>query len=350
MDKDYYKILGVDKQASKEDVKKAFHKLAHKYHPDKHGGDAAKFKEISEAYSVLGDDKKRGEYDSYGRVFSGGDGGGFDFSSFAGDFGDFGVDLGDIFGNVFGGGFGGSRTPRGRDISIDIQISFREAVFGVRRNVVLAKQAVCDTCGGSGARPGTPLKTCPRCGGSGKVRDTKTSLLGTFTMMSPCSVCRAVGKVPQEKCPTCRGDGIFRRQESIDIVIPPGIENGEMIRLSGGGEAVKGGVAGDLYIKVHVAQDPLFKKEGANLMRDLSIKLSDALLGTEYKVKTLEGDISVTIPTGVSHGEVIRLKGKGVPVARGKRGDLLIRIIISLPQKLSKNAKGLIEKLKEEGI
>ncbi len=354
MDKDYYRILGVDKKASKDDVKKAFHKLAHKYHPDKQGGDAAKFKEISEAYSVLGDEKKRAEYDSYGRVFSGGggdSGAGFDFSGFSGNFADFGVDLGDIFGNVFtGGGFGGTRTPRGRDISVDIEVSFREAIFGARRNLMLAKQAVCDTCTGSGAKPGTSMETCSRCNGSGKVRDSKSSILGTFTMVQTCSACHGNGKIPKEKCSTCRGEGVLRRQESVDIMIPPGIENGEMIRLSGGGEAVKGGVSGDLYIKVHVATDPLFRKEGQNLLRDLQIKLSDALLGTTYKVKTLDGDVDVSIPPGASHGEIIRLKGKGVPSGKSKRGDLLLRIVISLPSKLSKSAKGLIEKLREEGI
>lgn len=350
MDKDYYKILGVDRKASKDDVKRAFHKLAHRYHPDKSGGDAVKFKEISEAYSVLGNEQKRAEYDSYGRVFTGGDGPGFDFSSFSGDFADFGMDLGDIFGSMFGGGFGGTRAARGRDISIDIEISFRESVFGVRRNIVLAKQALCDTCGGTGAKPGAGMVHCARCGGSGKIRDTKSSILGTFTMMSPCSICHGTGKIPKEKCATCRGDGILRRQESIDIVVPPGIENGEMIRLGGGGEAIKGGVPGDLYVKVHVARDPLFRKEGMNLMRDLEIKLSDALLGAEYKVKTLDGDAAVSIPQGVSHGEVVKLRGKGVPTGRGKRGDLLIRILISLPQKLSKNAKDLVEKLREEGV
>ena len=353
--KDYYEILGIEKKASKEEIKKAFHKLAHKYHPDKNSGDADKFKELSEAYSTLSDDKKRAEYDSYGRTFGSGgqggfQGGGFDFSQFQdafsqGGFGEF--DFSDAFGDFFSGG---GRTARGRDISIDLEISFKESVFGTKRSVLLAKTAECETCSGSGAEPGTSLETCAKCNGSGKIHETTNSFFGSISMTRVCNTCRGNGKVPKEKCHTCRGEGVYKKQEEIEIVVPPGISGGEMIRLTGAGEAVAGGASGDLYVKIHVTSDPRFKKEGINLITDLSVKLSDALLGAEYKITTLDGEETITIPQGVSHGETIAIKGHGVSTGRGKRGDLIVRIKINLPQKLSRSAKALVEKLKEEGI
>jgi molecular chaperone DnaJ len=362
MNKNYYDVLGIPKSASKDDIKKAFHKLAHKYHPDKSSGDADKFKEVSEAYSVLSDDKKRAEYDSYGQTFSGGGfgqqgapGAGFDFSQFQDAFqqGFGGFDMGDIFGDIFGGG--GSRARRGRDISIDIEISFKDSVFGVHRRVLLAKVAQCDTCAGSGAEPGTELMTCKHCNGTGKIHETNNSIFGNLTVQTACRFCHATGKVPKEKCHTCRGEGVYRKQEEIEIAVPAGIDGGEMIRLTGAGEAVPGGAgvtvqSGDLYVKIHVQPDARFKKEGVNLITDLSVKLSDALLGAEYKVITLEGDEVLEVPQGVSHGELLRIKGKGVPSGRNRRGDLLVRVQIQLPQKLSRNARSLIEKLKEEGV
>ena len=358
MAKDYYQALGVAHTASGEDIKKAFRKLAHKYHPDKKGGDEAKFKEISEAYSILSDEKKKAEYDAYGRVFSeSGGGSGFGggaqwnasgFNNF--DFQDMGFDLGDIFGDVFGGGRG-SRTPRGRDISIDLQIPFREAIFGTRRRVLLTKTSACQTCNGTGGKPGTESLTCGVCNGSGKIHETKRSLFGSFSSVQPCGTCRGTGKVPKEYCQTCRGHGIHRKQEEVEIIIPAGIENGEMIRLSGGGEAVAGGVAGDLYIKMHVKPDTQFHKDGPNLLMNLPIKLSDAILGKRHSISTLDGDIIVTVPAGVMHGELLRVKGKGVPVSSsGKRGDLLIKIAVTLPTKLSKEARQLVEELRKEGL
>jgi len=355
--KNYYDILGIQKSATKDEIKKAFHKLAHKLHPDKASGDADKFKEVSEAYSVLSDEKKRAEYDSYGRVFGGGGGpgaggfnaGGFDFSQFQDAFqgGFAGFDFGDIFGDAFGGG---GRQRRGRDISIDLELSFKESVFGTKRTVLLAKTAQCDTCKGSGAEPGAKMETCKYCNGSGKLHETTNSFFGQITMQSPCRHCHATGKIPDQKCHTCRGEGVYKKQEEVDIVVPPGIEGGEMIRLTGAGEAVQGGSSGDLYIKVHVQNDPRFKKDGQNLVTELSIKLSDALLGSEYKIQSLDGEESLSIPPGVNHGELLKIKGKGVASNQGRRGDLVVRIKINLPQKLSRTAKGLIEKLKEEGI
>lgn len=355
--RDYYEILGVDKKASKEEIKKAFHKLAHKYHPDKGTGDSDKFKEVSEAYSILSDEKKRAEYDSYGRTFGGGgagqggfNGSGFDFSQFQDAFqgGMGGFDFSEVFSDLFTGG--SPRPRRGRDISIDLEISFKESVFGVSRRVLLAKTGVCETCGGSGGEPGTKLETCSKCNGAGKIHETNNSFFGSISMTRVCSQCHGTGKVPKEKCHTCRGEGVYKKQEEMEITVPAGIEGGEMIRLSGGGEAVAGGASGDLYVKIHVTPDPRFRKEGINIMTDLSVKLSDALLGAEYKVATLDGEEALNIPGGVSHGEMIAIKGRGVPTGRGRRGDLLVRVKINLPQKLSKSAKNLIEKLKEEGI
>ncbi len=359
---DYYETLGVTKTASKEDIKKAFHKLAHKYHPDKKEGNAEKFKQLSEAYSILSDDKKRAEYDSYGRVFEGGagpqgggfggfGGAGFDFSQFQEAFnqGGAGFDMGDIFSDFFAGQASTTRQKRGRDISIDLEISFKESVFGTKRTVLLAKTAVCDSCQGSGAVMGTEMLTCTHCAGQGKVHETSQSFFGTVTMVQPCRHCKGSGKIPKEKCPTCRGEGVYKKQEEIEIVVPAGIEAGEMIRLTSMGEAVSAGTSGDLYVKVHVTPDARFKKEGPNLLTELSVKLTDALLGTTYTLQTLEGEEVIDIPAGLTHGELIKVKGKGVP-SRGKRGDLLVRVKIQLPSKLSRTAKGFIEKLREEGI
>lgn len=361
MAKDYYDILGVSKKASQDDIKKAFRKLAHKYHPDKQTGDEQKFKEISEAYGVLSDEKKRSEYDAYGRVFSGSGGnagqgqgfGGFDPSGFAGAGGFQDFDLGDIFsefGDIFGGGGGRQRTRRGRDISIDLEISFKEAVFGTDRTVLLTKNALCKDCQGSGAESGSEMETCSVCNGNGSIRETKQSFFGTFATVKTCTTCGGSGQVPKKKCKTCKGEGIERRQEEIKITIPSGMNDGEMIRLTGAGEAIAGGVAGDLYVKVHVKKDERFRKEGNNLVTDLNVKLTDALLGAEYTVPTLDGDVKVKIPHGVSINEILKVRGKGVPIDESRRGDLMVKIHIEIPKKLSRKAKKLIEDLKEEGI
>lgn len=339
-------MLGVSKNASSDDIKKAFHKLAHKYHPDKKGGDEAKFKEINEAYQILSDSKRRAEYDAYGSTFGGGQGAGFEgFQGF--DFSQ-GFDIGDIFGEFFNGGQG--RTRRGRDISVDIQVSFAESIFGVMRNVLISKVGTCEVCSGSGAEIGSKRKECKACGGKGRIHETKRSFLGAFTSVHECQVCGGVGTVPENPCAVCGGHGVLKKTEEISVTIPAGIQDGEMIRLSGRGEAIPHGTAGDLYIKVHVERHPQFRREGNNIAMDLDVKLSDALLGTDYKIQTLDGEVTVGIPAGVSFGELLRVKGKGAPISPGKRGDLLIRIIIRTPQKLSKKARELIDKLKEEGV
>jgi molecular chaperone DnaJ len=355
MAKDYYNVLGIDKKASKDDVKKAFRKLAQKYHPDK-GGDEAKFKEITEAYSVLSDDRKRREYDAYGQAFPGGQGnpfGGFDFSQFQQGFGNGGVefDFGDIFGDIFSGGRNArQQTPRGRDISIDLEISFKDAAFGTTRNVLLAKVSTCSLCHGTGGKPGTTLDTCTTCNGSGKVHETRNSILGQFTSVRPCTACDGTGKIPKEKCPECKGHGTHRKQEEIKVNIPAGIDNGEMIRMQGQGEAIKAGIAGDLYVKVHVKPHPVFRRDGANLIMNLPVKLTDALLGIVVPVETLEGKtLEVKVPPMKRAEELLRVAGKGIPV-EGSRGDLIIRLEVALPHKLSSKARKVVEDLKSEGL
>lgn len=363
MSKDYYEILGVNKSASKDEIKKAFYKLAHKYHPDKKEGNESKFKEVNEAYQVLSDDGKRSKYDQFGSGFenmgSGGGQyqqggfGGFDFSGFQNgntefDFGN----LNDIFSDFFGGGMGGGRREqrRGRDISTEIQISFSDSIFGTDRKVLITKTSSCLTCHGSGAKTGTKMETCKTCNGQGKIRESKRTIFGNIANTRICDACLGTGEVPKEICETCRGKGVLRREEEVSIVIPAGIRDGEMIRMTGYGEAVSRGVTGDLYVKVNVVPHPVFKRDGHNLVMNLNLKLSDALLGAEYPIETLDGEIKVTIPEGVSINEILRVRGKGVPMSKNKRGDLLIKLNIKMPSKISRKSRELIEELKKEGI
>lgn len=357
--KNYYDVLGIQKSATKEEIKKAFRKLAGQYHPDKKTGDENKFKEISEAYAVLGDEKKRAEYDAYGHAFSGAGGGaqqgGFNWSDFqqAGGGQGFQFDINDIFenfGDMFGGGTS-RRQHRGRDISIDIELTFNESVFGVHRKVLLTKTNTCTFCDGTGAKKGTDMTECSTCNGQGRIRETRQSIMGSFQTVRECTVCHGSGKMPKEKCGHCAGAGVLRSEEEIGIDIPAGIQNGEMIRMTGRGEAVQNGTTGDLYVKIHVKQHDTIKREGNNLVAPLPVKLTDALLGAVYKVETLDGSVDIKIPSGIKHGELLRIKGKGVPQGdSSRRGDFLVRISIETPTKLSRTAKKLIEQLKEEGI
>lgn len=356
--KDYYEILGISRNASKDEVKKAFRGLASKFHPDKKTGDEAKFKEISEAYAVLSDDKKRAEYDAYGRSYAGGGQNPFQggWGGFQGGFqgANFEFDLNDIFenfGDMFGGGQrGGKRGSRGNDISVDIELTFEESVFGTKRSLKLMKNNTCDTCKGSGAKAGTDMTTCATCNGNGRIRETRQSILGQFATVRECTHCNGTGKVPKEKCPDCHGKGVRRTEDKIDIIVPAGIEHGEMIRMTGRGEAVQGGVPGDLYVKIHVQSHPTIKRNGDNLETTLRLKLSDALLGIpEFGVETLDGIVKIKIPEGVKHGEMLRIKGKGVQ-GDGGRGDFMVKILIEMPHKLSRTARKLVEDLKKEGI
>ena len=355
MSKDYYQILGVSRNASKDDIKKAFRHLAHKHHPDK-GGEEAKFKELNEAYQVLSDERKRAEYDRYGRVFSeGGAGPAWDFSGF---------DLGDIFEDIFSAqgstapgwedlfGFRerGRRVRRGRDISIDLEISFEEAVFGTERKVLLTKASFCENCQGSGAAPGSKTKTCPSCAGAGTVRESRRSFLGSITRAVECKNCSGQGTLPEKHCELCSGKGVRSRREEVVISIPPGIRAGEMIKLSSKGEAAAFGVAGDLYVKINVARHPVFTRGGDDLLMDLAIPLSEAILGSERTIGALDGNIKVKIPAGVDSVEFLKIRGRGVVTEDGRRGDLVVRILVKTPKRLSKKARELIEELKKEGI
>jgi molecular chaperone DnaJ len=352
--KDYYSVLGVEKNAGKEDIKKAFRKLAHKYHPDKKEGNEVKFKEVNEAYQVLSDDKKRAEYDTYGQTFGAGAGyqtggfggfGGFDPSGAGVEF-----DLGDIFDQFFGRG-GGNRSGvrRGNDISIGIEIPFSDAVFGTTRTVLVTKMSSCVSCNGTGAKKGVGMKTCPTCNGKGKVHESRQSPFGTFSVSHACETCGGSGQMPEQACDTCKGAGIVRAREEIRITVPEGIEDGAMIRMSGKGEAVSHGVSGDLYVNVRVIPDKTFSRQGHDLIMQLPVKLSEALLGGRREIHTLNGEITITVPAGVAFAEVLRVRGKGVPFG-DSCGDLLVKISVEMPKKLSKKARELVEALKDEGM
>ncbi len=375
MSKDYYKILGVDKSASQDEVKKAFRKLAHEHHPDKQGGNSDKFKEVNEAYGVLGDAEKRKQYDQFGSAaFNGGFGGGgpgggfggfegFDFSGFQqGGFGQgpngqsFEFDLGDIFGSMFGGGGRGGRggrggAPRGQDIQVDINLTFKESIFGMDKEIHITKNSKCSSCKGTKAEPGTSLKTCKTCNGEGRIVRQQRTILGMVENVAICDECEGTGKIPETKCKECKGKGIESKRESISIVIPPGIENGETLRVRGSGEAIANGENGDLYIKIYVKADSKFRKQGHDLHADLSIGVATAVLGGQAEFENLDEKLTVKIPEGIQHGEILRIRGKGVPFAGqhgqdGKRGELMLRIVIKIPSKLSKEQKQLFEKLK----
>ncbi|MCX6716591.1 MAG: DnaJ domain-containing protein [Candidatus Taylorbacteria bacterium] len=373
MGKDYYKILGVDKSASKDDVKKAFRKLAHEYHPDKKGGNDAKFKEISEAYSVLGDDAKRKQFDTFGSAgpgfnpnngaggFNAQDFNGFDFSGFTqSGFGGqngqgFEFDLGDIFGEFFGGRGGRNHEKRGNDISVDIEITFAESVFGVDKIITLTRPTVCDICKGTGGKPGTGMKTCDVCKGKGKVNEVRRSIFGNISTTHVCENCQGAGQIPEVICTECKGEGVRTKREDIKVHIPAGIDSGEMVKLNSFGEGISKGKSGDLYVRAHIKPHNIFKKDGMNLVMDLNIKLTTAITGDEISIETLDGPLIVKIPEGINHGEILRVKGKGVlnerhGLSSARRGDLMIKIFITIPKRVSKTASKLIEELKKEGI
>src|SRR3989338_2451704 len=367
---DYYDILGVARNATKDDIKKAYRKLAHKHHPDKTKGDDKKFKELNEAYEVLYDDKKRAEYDTYGKTFAGGAGAGageygqgfgdFDFGDFASRNGQgFEFDFGDIFENFFTGQGGrasaGRRTKRGADIAVDLSISFEDSIFGTERKILLSKVSYCSVCKGSGAEPNSEMEKSPACQGAGRVHESRRSIFGAIPSFRECAKCGGKGTIPVKKCSACSGYGVSKKSEEITVKVPPGIRDGEAVSLPGMGEAAAGGMAGDLYVKFTVGKHPVFRREGLNLIMDLDVKVSEALLGVEKDIATLDGMIKLKVPAGISSGEVLVARGRGVPQGHGLtgyrgRGDLMIKTIIRTPRKISKKAKDLIEELKKEGI
>jgi len=359
MSKDYYNVLGVEKSASKDEIKKAFHKMAHKYHPDKSNGDEAKFKEVNEAYQTLSDETKRAQYDQFGSAgpqmggFGGGpqDFGGFDFSGFGQgqSNGGFEFDLGDMFGDIFGGGRR-QQQRRGADLQTQITIEFRDAIFGMERELRLKKPSTCTTCKGNGAKPGTNPETCSQCNGKGQVRTIQRTILGSIATNQTCDKCHGSGKIPKEPCTSCRGKGVVNEERTIKLNIPSGIQNGETLRLTGMGEAVQGGTPGDLYVHVSVLGHKTILRDRQDLVMTLPIKLTDALLGATYQVETLDGTQSIIIPVGTRVGDIVTLKHYGVPTNGNKRGNFIIKLDIRLPEKLSKHAREVIEELKKEGI
>lgn len=363
MANDYYNILGVSKDASDDEIKKAYRKLAHKYHPDKQGGDEKKFKEINEAYQVLSDKSKRQQYDQFGQTFQGGQGGfgGFDFSGFSAsggptggwefDFGGGGFE--DIFADIFGGGTRRSRRKaRGADIQVDIEIDFAEMVKGADKEINLYKSVVCDRCGGGGAEPGGKLKTCPTCGGAGRIRKTARSFFGSFEQVVECPECHGEGSVPDKKCTKCGGDGRVKEQKKNKINIPAGIQDGQAVALQGQGEAGgQGAQAGDLYVTVHVRPHAKFTRQGNDILSTEYIPFSMAVLGGKTEIDTVAGKLTLKIPSGTQSGETFRIKGEGVPELNGRgRGHQIVKIVVETPKNLSREQKELLEKLKEQNI
>lgn len=362
MAKDYYQILGVSRDASPEDLKRAYRKLALKYHPDKTKGDKEgerRFKEINEAYRALSDPAKRKQYDQFGQTFTGMPGGGFsgfrpeDFARFTQDFGDLGG-FEDIFDAFFGGTARSRRRDpasltRGRDVEVNLQITFDEAAYGATKQVGVSRAATCEFCKGTGSSD-YKLVPCDQCGGKGEVRVSQRTILGMFTQVQVCDVCRGLGQRPAKICRHCRGDGRRTQTETIEIKIPAGIDTGQTIKLTGLGEAgLRGGEPGDLYIIVRVLDTPDFKRQGADLYRQESISYPRAALGGEIEVKALGGKLKLKIPAGTKSGEVFRLRGKGLPrLGRLGHGDLFVEAEIDVPQRLTLRQKRLLDELDEE--
>jgi molecular chaperone DnaJ len=373
MSKDYYNTLGVGKGATDDEIKKAYRKLAHQHHPDKPGGDEAKFKEVNEAYQVLSDKEKRDQYDQYGQTFeqAQSQGGGFsgfegfrDFSSFAEGF-DFNFGSGarrggssgfeDIFGDIFSqAGFGGGRQRgakryRGEDIQVDVEITFSEMAEGIEREMELYKRVKCQKCQGEGMDPGTEKVECQTCQGEGQIKTNRRTILGTFQQVSVCPDCQGEGKIPEKKCKKCGGDGRVREYEKIKIRIPAGIKDGQTIRLENMGEAgEKGGEAGDLYVNVHILPDKRFSRDGDDIHSETKISFSQAALGDKISINTIGGEVKLKIPAGTQSGETFRLKGKGVKhLGHYGYGDHYVKVQLETPTHLTYEQKELLERLGE---
>ena len=355
--RDYYEVLGVSKTATQDELKKAYRKLARKYHPDlnKDNAEAAeKFKECNEAYSVLSDEQKRAQYDQFGHAAfeNGGMGGGGGFGG-AGGFGGFGGSgMEDIFDMFFGGqgGRGGRSSKagpqRGADLRFDLEISFEEAAFGLEKEINLYRDEVCDHCHGEGAEPGSKVETCPECNGSGYVRYTQNTMFGQMVNERPCSRCKGEGKIISEPCKECRGKGTVKRNKKLKVKIPAGVDNGSRLRVSNEGEAgAKGGPNGDLYVYLYVKPHKFFERDGTTVLCEVPINIVQATLGADIKVPTLDGQVTMKIPEGTQPGKVMRIKGKGIPSLRNSsRGDQLVRIKVVVPTKLSDKQKDALRK------
>lgn len=345
--RDYYEVLGVDKNADTAEIKKAYRKLAKKYHPDMNPGDTEaekKFKEASEAYAVLSDADKRAKFDQFGQAAFDGSGGagagGFDFS---------GADFSDMFGDIFGDLFGGGGRRRqsngpmkGSNVRTSVRVTFEEAVFGCDKQLDLILKETCETCKGTGAKPGTNPETCPKCGGKGKVMYTQQSLFGTVQNVQTCPDCNGTGKIVKEKCPDCRGTGYIAKKKKIEVHIPAGIDNGQSIRIRDKGEpGTNGGPRGDLLVEVVVSRHPIFQREDRNIYSTAPMTYGQAALGGELIISTVDGDVAYQVKPGTQTDTRIRLKGKGVPSLRNKavRGDHYVTLVVQVPTGLNKEAK-----------
>lgn len=362
--RDYYEVLGVAKGASADEIKKAFRKRAVKYHPDKEGGDEAKFKEANEAYEVLKDAQKRQRYDQFGHAgvggsSGGGHGGGNPFGGFGGgqgfefNFGDGG--LGDIFGQFFGGGQQQGRGPvRGRDVETQIQLSFEEAVFGIEREMALDMDDECSHCHGTTVEPGHELKTCPTCQGAGQQTRVMNTMFGAIQQAVTCETCKGRGKVPEKVCTVCKGNGTERRKQTITLKVPAGIDDGSTIRLKERGEATANGPKGDLYVHIRVKAHKKFTREGDLILSEEHINMVDAALGTEIEVETVDGKVRMKVPAGTQSGTDFKLSNHGVPHLRSeRRGSHIVQIVVDTPTKLSKKQKDLLEQFgghKKKGL
>lgn len=357
--RDYYEVLGIQKGASEDEIKKAFRKMALKYHPDRNPGDKEaeeKFKEVNEAYTVLSDSDKRAKYDRFGFAgvdpsagFGGGAGGGAGFGGFDDIFGD-------IFGDMFGGGFGGGSARRrnaptkGRDLQKGLTIEFEEAAFGVKKTISLNKYVTCEKCHGEGTAEGTSRRTCPKCGGSGVVTSVRRTAFGQFQSQSPCPDCGGKGTIIDHPCPDCKGTGRVKKNLKIDINIPAGVDNDSIIPIRGQGEpGENGGPNGDLYIVIRVKPHPLFRRSGNDLRLEIPISFEQAALGDEIIVPTLDGKVKYKVPSGTQPGTTFRLRGKGVADVRtGRPGDLFVTVTIEVPTKLSSKQKKAIKDMGEK--
>lgn len=355
--RDYYEVLGVEKNADDAALKKAYRVLAKKYHPDMNPGDAEaekKFKEASEAYAVLSDPEKRRQYDQYGHAAfepgAGGGFGGFDFNS---------MDFSDIFGDIFGDFFGGGRRGGGRNngpmkgsnIRTSVRITFEEAIFGVEKEIELTLKDECTTCHGSGARPGTSPETCSKCGGKGQVVFTQQSFFGTVRNVQTCPDCHGTGKVIKEKCPDCRGTGYIANKKKIQVSIPAGIDNGQSVRIREKGEpGSNGGPRGDLLVEVIVGRHPIFQRQEYNIYSTVPMSFAVAALGGEIMIDTVDGKVIYDVKPGTQTDTKVRLKGKGVPSLRSRdvRGDHYVTLVVQVPDKLSREAKDLLRQFDEQ--
>ncbi|MEB3754472.1 molecular chaperone DnaJ [Acinetobacter sp. MD2(2019)] len=342
--RDYYEVLGVAKTASDDEIKKAYRKLAMKYHPDRNPDNAEaedKFKEAAEAYEILSDQEKRNAYDRMGHsAFEGGFGGG-------GHGGFSAEDIFSQFGDIFGGAFGGGgrsqqRQRRGSDLRYVMELTLEEAIQGVKKTITFTAPAPCDACDGKGSKNPNDVETCKTCHGAGQVRMQQ----GFFSVQQTCGTCRGQGKIIKNPCTKCHGSGVHERQQTLEVTIPAGVDNGDRVRLTGKGEAIRDGQSGDLYVEVVVREHEIFQRDGADLYMDVPVSMADAALGKEIQIPTLDGRVSLKIPEGTQNGKVFRLRGKGVrPVRTSMIGDLLCRIVVETPVNLTTRQRELLKEL-----